>query len=438
MRSSPIASSGWQQTSRSPFSRGAVLPSSHLLLADHGLTSSFSLRQDHEAFQQGGLTFRLVEEIPPALMMESDLPCHENSHVHIICYDEMSQSLTCDMNDALKTNPLEPSKEHREDPDTALIPHRFTITMTSSPEDQVRSWGFPSVFTWTDRPNAHYPPHRHAGLTTHLILAGALTITYPDDATPRKKTFCAGGRVDVEARRRHEVWIGEEGCTHGQRVHDTGAAIHHHIRTRDITTEATRQESGDSGNLRRQTRSLQPDDLLPRVFTLQIAGRELRGKSSPIKTLKIDSDVDLSWRDAVDAYAGALERGHACAHNSQRGVRGHVPLRGGLGHGGRGVFKREERRHAVRLEASRQVARCGFGDGGWAEEAGAGDVDVQTSIAVEDVVDELERVFFVGEIKRAADDLGGRILCVDLRGQGAVIIGWRGGTCVDDGGAVGC
>lgn len=65
-----------------------------------------------------------------------------------------------------------------------------------------------------DRRNAHYPPHRHAGLTTHLILSGELTITYPDDPNAKKETFGPGARVDVDARKKHEVWMGREGCTY--------------------------------------------------------------------------------------------------------------------------------------------------------------------------------------------------------------------------------
>nr|OQO25709.1 hypothetical protein B0A51_07271 [Rachicladosporium sp. CCFEE 5018] len=84
----------------------------------------------------------------------------------------------------------------------------------ASAESTVRSWGFSHVFSWTDGPNAHYPPHSHDGLTTHLILRGALTITYPDDAKPVKATFGAGSRLDVDAGRRHEVWMGREGCTY--------------------------------------------------------------------------------------------------------------------------------------------------------------------------------------------------------------------------------
>ncbi|KAL7621106.1 hypothetical protein AAE478_008419 [Parahypoxylon ruwenzoriense] len=82
-------------------------------------------------------------------------------------------------------------------------------------EAEVRSWGFPHVFTWTDSPNAHYKPHSHAGLTTHLIVSGQLTIAYPRGPRPGKKTtYAAGDRVDVDAGLVHEVWIGGQGCTY--------------------------------------------------------------------------------------------------------------------------------------------------------------------------------------------------------------------------------
>ncbi|KAK7983700.1 Importin alpha re-exporter [Apiospora arundinis] len=80
---------------------------------------------------------------------------------------------------------------------------------TKDYEAEVRSWGFPHVFTWTDG-----PPHSHGGLTTHLILKGQLTIIYPNDVQPEKKTFSVGDRIDVEAGRVHEVWMGAEGCTY--------------------------------------------------------------------------------------------------------------------------------------------------------------------------------------------------------------------------------
>jgi hypothetical protein len=51
-------------------------------------------------------------------------------------------------------------------------------------------------------------------LTTHLILSGELTITYPRDANPEKTTYGVGDRIDVDAGRVHEVWIGKEGCTY--------------------------------------------------------------------------------------------------------------------------------------------------------------------------------------------------------------------------------
>jgi len=60
--------------------------------------------------------------------------------------------------------------------------------------------------------NAHYPPHSHSGITTHLILHGELTITYPNDPTAKKETFGPGSRLDVDAQRVHEVWMGDEGC----------------------------------------------------------------------------------------------------------------------------------------------------------------------------------------------------------------------------------
>lgn len=62
--------------------------------------------------------------------------------------------------------------------------------------------------------NAYYAPHRHRGLTTHLILDGQLTIAYPDDASPTKETFGPGARLDVDAGRLHEVWMGDDGCTY--------------------------------------------------------------------------------------------------------------------------------------------------------------------------------------------------------------------------------
>jgi hypothetical protein len=51
-------------------------------------------------------------------------------------------------------------------------------------------------------------------LTTHLVLDGELTITYPKDETPQKETFGTGARIDVDAKRLHEVWMGPKGCTY--------------------------------------------------------------------------------------------------------------------------------------------------------------------------------------------------------------------------------
>ena len=62
--------------------------------------------------------------------------------------------------------------------------------------------------------HAHYPPHRHGGLTTHLILSGDFTVCYPEDAPDKKETFGPGARIDVPAGKVHEVWMGKEGCTY--------------------------------------------------------------------------------------------------------------------------------------------------------------------------------------------------------------------------------
>lgn len=99
-------------------------------------------------------------------------------------------------------------------------------------EDLVRAWGFDHVFTWTDGPyvrpatsvpmlwlltmgsNYHYAPHSHSGLTTHLVVQGELTLWYPGAADSERRTYRPGERVDVDAGRLHEVWIGDEGCTY--------------------------------------------------------------------------------------------------------------------------------------------------------------------------------------------------------------------------------
>jgi len=62
--------------------------------------------------------------------------------------------------------------------------------------------------------NAYYRPHSHSGLTTHLIIKGSLTIIYPGDRDAEKTTYGVGDRIDVDAGREHEVWIGPEGCTY--------------------------------------------------------------------------------------------------------------------------------------------------------------------------------------------------------------------------------
>ncbi|KAK3066913.1 hypothetical protein LTR53_016532 [Teratosphaeriaceae sp. CCFEE 6253] len=44
--------------------------------------------------------------------------------------------------------------------------------------------------------------------------AGFLTMTYPDDPSPTRESLGVGARWDVEANKRHEVWVGKAGCTY--------------------------------------------------------------------------------------------------------------------------------------------------------------------------------------------------------------------------------
>jgi hypothetical protein len=61
--------------------------------------------------------------------------------------------------------------------------------------------------------NSYYKPHSHSGVTTHLIRRGTFTVAYPKDPNgSEKETFGPGARIDVPARKIHEVWIGDEGC----------------------------------------------------------------------------------------------------------------------------------------------------------------------------------------------------------------------------------
>ncbi|KAJ9662445.1 hypothetical protein H2198_001334 [Neophaeococcomyces mojaviensis] len=102
-------------------------------------------------------------------------------------------------------------------PTSAIISPTGTYKIASSAredENQVRQWGFSHVFTWSDPPHAHYPPHSHSGLTTHLIRRGELTITYPEDGDGKKETYGVGARLDVPAGKLHEVWMGSSGCSY--------------------------------------------------------------------------------------------------------------------------------------------------------------------------------------------------------------------------------
>ncbi|KAG0645138.1 hypothetical protein D0Z07_9060 [Hyphodiscus hymeniophilus] len=80
-------------------------------------------------------------------------------------------------------------------------------------EQTVRDRGFSEVSAWTDEANAHYEPHKHSGPSTIMIVAGQLTIKFPDDLDGRSVLMKPGDSIDIDAGRLHEVWIGESGCT---------------------------------------------------------------------------------------------------------------------------------------------------------------------------------------------------------------------------------
>lgn len=61
---------------------------------------------------------------------------------------------------------------------------------------------------------AYYPPHDHPTLTTHLILSGTFIVGYPENPELEKTVYKSGARVDIDAGKVHEVWMGEEGCTY--------------------------------------------------------------------------------------------------------------------------------------------------------------------------------------------------------------------------------
>lgn len=40
-----------------------------------------------------------------------------------------------------------------------------------------------------------------------------MTLWYPNEVDRKKVTYGPGARVDVDAQRVHEVWIGPQGCS---------------------------------------------------------------------------------------------------------------------------------------------------------------------------------------------------------------------------------
>lgn len=74
--------------------------------------------------------------------------------------------------------------------------------------EQLRREGFARSYVWQDGPNAHYPAHKHAVETAHIILQGEMTPIMAG----RTETYRAGGRCDVPAGAVHEARMEPEGC----------------------------------------------------------------------------------------------------------------------------------------------------------------------------------------------------------------------------------
>ena len=113
-----------------------------------------------------------------------------------------------------------------------------------------------------------------------------------------------------------------------------------------------------------------------------------------------------------------------------------IAFTGCLGHGRWCVFEGKEGRHGVGFEAFLQVGRGGGVDGGWAEEAGGADPDVEAAPGIESLVDEGESVLFRGDGVGVVDNFGIWVRFGEVGGEAGR--GGVQGAGVDAGGAMGC
>ena len=73
---------------------------------------------------------------------------------------------------------------------------------------QLEMEGFGHRYVWQDSPDVHYPEHRHAMETAHVILQGMMMLTMDR----RTKSYHAGERCDVPADAVHSAKMGPQGC----------------------------------------------------------------------------------------------------------------------------------------------------------------------------------------------------------------------------------
>lgn len=75
-------------------------------------------------------------------------------------------------------------------------------------KDELRHEGFGVTTVWEDGPGAAYPDHTHSAVTTHVILAGEMTVTREGST----ETYKSGDRFDVPAHAVHSARMGPKGC----------------------------------------------------------------------------------------------------------------------------------------------------------------------------------------------------------------------------------
>lgn len=86
------------------------------------------------------------------------------------------------------------------------------------------------------------------------------------------------------------------------------------------------------------------------------------------------------------------------------------------------TLESEKGGHGVRLETPLEIIGGRFGDGSGAEQAGGRHPDVEPAETVQDLVDEDERLFLLGDIEGVWDDLGVGVKFGEFGDEGLVVL----------------